>query len=176
VRHLSKNVMWLSVWLSLTSVASADPNISYVPKSDPAMTAAFARAAATLDQFFKAWHDPPAGAKAFAVKIGLADSGSPPGYTIVHPNGDAASTVEWFWVVDLQEDNAGLSGQINNAPEGVRNVSLGQTIHFSRSDIGDWMYFKDGKVVGDATACPALAHSSPEDRRQMEEQYGLFCN
>jgi uncharacterized protein YegJ (DUF2314 family) len=48
-------------------------------------------------------------------------------------------------------------------------------IHFTRKDIGDWMYLKDGKIIGDATACPALAHSSAEDRKQMEEQFGLVC-
>jgi hypothetical protein len=60
--------------LLLTGFASADPNLAYVPKSDPAMSAAFTRAAASLDGFLKAWRDPPPGAKAFAIKIGLADS------------------------------------------------------------------------------------------------------
>ena len=38
------------------------------------------------------------------------------------------------------------------------------------------MYLQDGKIVGNATACPALAHASAEERRQMKEQYGLDCD
>jgi uncharacterized protein YegJ (DUF2314 family) len=163
-------------FLLLTGLAFADPNISYVPKSDPAMSAAFAQAAASLDGFLKAWRNPPPGAKAFALKIGLTDSASPPGYIIVPPNGDAPSAVEWFWVVDLHVDGDAFSGAINNDPEELRNVSSGQMIHFARKDVGDWMYMQDGKIVGDATACPALAHSSEADRRQMEEQFGLKCD
>jgi len=38
------------------------------------------------------------------------------------------------------------------------------------------MYLENGRVIGNATACPALAHASAEERRQMKEQYGLACD
>ncbi len=44
-------------------------------------------------------------------------------------------------------------------PRRSHNVTMGQTIHFTRADIGDWMYFQNGKIIGNATACPALAHA-----------------
>jgi uncharacterized protein YegJ (DUF2314 family) len=43
-------------------------------------------------------------------------------------------------------------------------------------DSRDWMYFLNRRMVGNATACPALAHASPEERRIMREQYGLVCD
>jgi uncharacterized protein YegJ (DUF2314 family) len=73
-------------------------------------------------------------------------------------------------------DGAGFSGRLGNDPDELRNVAFGQAIHFTREDIGDWMYRQDGKIIGNATACPALAHASAEERRMMKEKYGLACD
>ena len=155
---------------------AGDPNpVPKVPTGDPAMSAAFAHAAAGLDDFFSKWRNPPPGAERFTVKIGLVDTPAAPGYAIIRPGAAAAGLVEWFWTSDLRAEGAGFSAKISNDPDDLRNVSFGQTIHFTRADIGDWMYFQNGKIVGNATACPALAHASAEERRQMKEQYGLDC-
>jgi uncharacterized protein YegJ (DUF2314 family) len=158
-------------------VFANDPNpVPKVPKGDPAMTAAFARAAAGLDEFFAKWRNPPVGAERFSVKIGLTDAPGAPGYAIVRPGGGAPGFVEWFWTNHLRAEATGFSAQLSNEAESLHNVSFGQTIHFARQDIGDWMYFQNGKIVGNATACPALAHASAEERRQMKEEYGLACD
>jgi uncharacterized protein YegJ (DUF2314 family) len=173
---LSAAVLLVAGSLSRTALAT-DPNpVQIVPKGDPAMTAAFAHAAAGLDGFFAKWRSPPPGADRFAVKIGLVDARGAPGYAFVRPGEGAASQVEWFWASHLQAEGASFSAEIANDPDELRNVSVGQTIHFTRQDIGDWMYFQNGKIVGNATACPALAHASANERRQMREQYGLACD
>jgi uncharacterized protein YegJ (DUF2314 family) len=162
-----------------STVLANDPNpVPKVPKGDSAMTAAFARAAAGLDGFLVKWRKPPAGAERFSVKIGLRDTPGAPGYAIVRPDSDSSTSgfVEWFWTNNLREDGTGFAAQISNDPEGLRNVSFGQTLHFKRQDIGDWMYWQNGKIVGNATACPALAHASAQEGRQMKEQYGLACD
>ncbi|HLH11412.1 MAG TPA: DUF2314 domain-containing protein [Methylovirgula sp.] len=172
--------MWVGLllaWLLLVGVAFAqEPDTVKVPHMDPDMSAAFARAAAGLDAFLEKWRNPPPGAERFAVKIGLVDSSSPPGYEVVRPDSDTSDIVEWFWVNDLRIDGADFSGRLANDPEDLHNVSLGQTVHFKREDIGDWMYRQDGKIVGNATACAALAHASPQERQQVKEQYGIDCD
>ncbi|WP_158815659.1 DUF2314 domain-containing protein [Methylocapsa sp. S129] len=140
------------------------------------MSAAFAHAATGLDDFFAKWRHPPKGAQRFSVKIGLMDVPGAPGYALVRPDAFPAGQVEWFWMHDLRADGAGFSAQIGNDAEELHNVSFGQTIRFTRQDIGDWTYFQNGKIIGNATACPALAHASAEERRQMKEQYGLNCD
>ena len=155
---------------------ATDPNpVPKVPTGDPAMSAAFARAAAGLDGFFAKWRDPPPGAERFPVKIGLKDAAGDPGYAIVRPDDSTPDKVEWFWTSDLRVDGAGFSAQLANDADTLQNVSLGQVVHFTREDIGDWMYFQNGRIVGNATACPALAQATAAERRQMKEQYGLDC-
>jgi uncharacterized protein YegJ (DUF2314 family) len=167
----------LLVALGSATALAGDPNpVPSVPKGDPAMSAAFARAAATLDDFFAKWRNPPAGADRFLVKIGLADSDVPPGYVVIRPGAAGpGSPVEWFWAGDLHAEGAGFSAQLGNDADDLHNVEFGQVVHFAREEIGDWMYFQNGKIVGNATACPALAHASAEERREMKEQYGLAC-
>jgi uncharacterized protein YegJ (DUF2314 family) len=168
----------LLVCLQAGFAFAQDPNpVPKVPKEDAAMTAAFARAAAGLDGFFETLRNPPPGAQRFSVKIGLKDTPGDPGYAIVRP-GLAANEnglVEWFWVNTLRSEAGGFSAKIANDADELHNVRFGQIIHFARQDIGDWMYFQNGKIIGNATACPALAHASPEERRQMAEKYGLEC-
>ena len=176
-RNLPVASLLLLIFLSPSAAFAEDPNpVPKVPKGDPAMNAAFAKAAASLDEFLAKWRNPPPGAEGFSVKIGLMDTSAAPGYAIVRPDASEAQYVEWFWMDGLRADGAAFAAEIANDPEGLRNVTMGQTLHFARQDIGDWMYFQDGKIIGNATACPALAHASAAERRQMKERYGLDCD
>ncbi len=174
--------VWISatlLWASLPSglALADDPNpVPRVPKGDPAMSAAFVHAAAGLDGFLAKWRNPPPGSERFAVKIGLQDAPGAPGYVLVRPGALAVGQVEWFWASSLLVDGADFSARLGNDAELLHNVSFGQTIHFARQDIGDWTYWQNGKIIGNATACPALAHATAQERRQMKEQYGLACD
>jgi uncharacterized protein YegJ (DUF2314 family) len=181
-RAMFKICLWAAFLLVASHSGAAlasDPNPApKVPRGDAAMSAAFAHAAANLDDFFAKWRHPPPGSERFSVKIGLMAAPDAPGYAIVRPDADTDTPhrVEWFWTNHLHVEGADFSAQIANDPEWLHNISLGQVIHFKREDIGDWMYFQNGKIIGNATACPALAHASAEERRQMKEQYGLACD
>ena len=153
-----------------------DPNpVTKVPKGDPAMVAAFGKAAATFDHFLAVWRSPPPGGKGFSVKIGLVDAQAAPGYTLVAPGSGPRIGVEWFWTNELREEEGGYSARLSNDPEVVHNVRRGLRVRFTRADVGDWMYWRDGKIVGNATACPALAHASESERNEMREKYGIDC-
>ena len=169
-RVLRSAALLSAAFCSGSALASDPTPVPRVPTGDPAMAAAFAHAAAGLDGFFAQWRDPAPGVKGFSVKIGLTDSAGAPGYAIVRPAGSATGPVEWFWTRDLRAEGTGFSAQIANDPEDLHNVSIGETIPFTRQDIGDWMYLENGKIIGNATACPALAHASAEERRWMKEK------
>jgi uncharacterized protein YegJ (DUF2314 family) len=168
-------IAWLTFIGAPAFAGGADP-VPRVPKRDPAMSAAFARAAATFDVFLAVWRAPPSGANGFAVKLGLVDSKDESGFAIVRPDSEPTAIVEWFWCGDLASDGERFTPRIGNEPETQRNVEYGQLVAFTRADIGDWMYWRGGKIVGNATACPALAYASAEERRQMKAQYGIDCD
>jgi uncharacterized protein YegJ (DUF2314 family) len=159
-------------YLIASTLASADQrtNAVMVPRQDQAMTAAFTKAHATLDDFLAKFAHPPAGTVRYAVKIGIEDTAS--GFAIIKPGGGVKT--EYFWVGDLQADGDRFTGFVHNDPEIVRNISLNQQIHFDRDDIADWVYFDRGKMKGNFTACPALVHS-PSAMADMHERLGLTC-
>ena len=139
------------------------------------MSAAFARAAATLDGFLAQIARSAGGAEGFSVKIGLIDTPGAPGYAVVRPG--APGAIEWFWAGQSARRRRCLfRASLANDAERVHGVSLGQTIRFTREDFGDWMYLAGRQNRRNATACPALAHATAEQRRQMKEQYGLDCD
>ena len=155
----------------LATSAQADATIN-VPVGDSAMVAAFAKARASLDDFLAKLEHPPAGTSRYSVKIGLKDGPALGGFSISRP-GDGDN--EFFWIIDLRPSASGFSGRIGNEPESVKNVREGQTISFVRDDIVDWMYFEAGKIKGNFTACPALAHGPREELELMRKRYGVDC-
>lgn len=163
--------------LQATSAAADESSpVFRLPRDDDAMIAAFRHAAAGLDEFFAKYQRPPPGAEGFSVKIGLVDTSSPPGYALIVPGSTSERRVEWFWTEGLTADKDGFSATIDSEPDLLRNVKRGQVIHFKREYIGDWMYLQNGKIVGNATICPALAYSSAEERQHTIKRFGLNCD
>ncbi len=139
--------------------AARDGRVVMVPSGDPAMTAAFAKARASLDGFLARLASSSPGAEGYAIKIPIGDRGE----------------VEYFWLIDLTQNGDKLSGVVNNRPETVRNVEKGQTIAFRKSDVVDWMYFDKGKMIGNFTACAMLSKESVQTRASFRREYGLDC-
>jgi uncharacterized protein YegJ (DUF2314 family) len=106
--------------------------------------------------------------------LGIADANGGKTYLIIRPG--QLDESEYFWVVDLRAAGDGFQGAIGNDPEKIRSVTMGQKLHFSKDDIADWMYFQDGKIKGNATACPALAHAPVDERNMMREKFGIICD
>jgi uncharacterized protein YegJ (DUF2314 family) len=139
--------------------ATRDGRVVMVPTDDPAMTAAFAKARGALDGFLAKLANPPPRTEGCAIKIPIGDRGE----------------VEYFWLIDLTQNGDNLSGVVNNRPEAVHNLAKGQKIAFHRGDVADWMYFDDGKMIGDFTACAMLSHETGEVRETFRREYGLDC-
>ena len=59
--------------------------------------------------------------------------------------------IEHFWVVNLVRKDGVISGTINNDPDIVQNVKLGDKIPVIESDISDWLYLRNGKMIGNYT-------------------------
>jgi uncharacterized protein YegJ (DUF2314 family) len=168
---LAALVAGLGVALCWSADATERSSID-VPVGDPMMVAAYAQARAGLDDFLVKLGQAPPGTGDYSVKVGLKDGPAPGGFSIGRA-GEADN--EFFWIVDVRSTASGFSGEIGNEPDLVKNVGLGQTISFEKSDIVDWLYFENGKMKGNYTACPALLHGPKEVLEQMRRQFGITC-
>ena len=113
---------------------------------DAEMNAAIAKARETLPQFWQIFEHPDHGESDFGLKVKITDKHG----------------TEHFWTSDIEHRNGKIMGTINNDPEVVKSVKLGDRIEIPEADISDWLYMRDGKMVGNRTLRP-LFKSMPAD-------------
>lgn len=136
----------------LTSCSSKDKTIS-VADDDPEMQAAISTAREKLPQFWQIFAAHSQGEKGFALKVRIKDG----------------STTEHFWAIDLEHHDSTTMGTINNDPNKVSTVKLGERIEIPEADISDWMYLRDGKVVGNYTLRPLLKKMPAKEAEQLRK-------
>ncbi|QNP41917.1 YegJ family protein [Lysobacter solisilvae (ex Woo and Kim 2020)] len=129
-----------------------------VAGEDTEMNAAIAKARGSLDEFLALSRKPPKGARNFKLKVKFSDA-----------NGN-----EHMWVVPFKQHGDDFSGTLANEPEMVRTVQAWQTVRFSRADITDWGYERDGKQFGSFTVCVMLTRMPAEEARAYDA-YGFQC-
>lgn len=118
-----------------------------VAGDDKEMTEAIAAARRTLPDFWRTYAAPMGGERGFALKVAIRD-------------GEAT---EHFWVADLERRNDKILATINNDPDTVSNVKLGQRIEVIEADITDWLYLRNGKMVGNHTVRALFKTMTPEE-------------
>jgi uncharacterized protein YegJ (DUF2314 family) len=126
-----------------------------VPEGDTEMTAAIAVARAGLPQFWKTFANPGRGEEGFALKVAISDKGE----------------TEFFWLVDVERKDDLILGTINNEPDVVTNVRLGQRYSFTEDKISDWMFMRSGKMVGNETMRPLLKRMTPAEAARFRAMY-----
>jgi uncharacterized protein YegJ (DUF2314 family) len=135
--------------------ARADTLIT-VPNEDPEMAAAIAKARVGLPAFWKSLEHPGPGEERFALKVAIKDG----------------ADVEHFWLVDVAREGDKISGMINNEPGIVSNVENGERYEFTEAEISDWLFMRNGKMVGNETMRPLLKRmpkATAEEYRAMYE-------
>jgi uncharacterized protein YegJ (DUF2314 family) len=144
-----------SVPAGLAQERSADTEL---PNVDPEMAAAQSQARATLPRFWKALKNPEPGEEGFALKVAI-------------PVG--VDGTEQVWMVDIERPGSWITGVPNNLPRDATWLLPGQRTDIAENRISDWMFMRNGKIVGNFTLRPALRHMPPEEaaryRAMLEE-------
>ena len=143
----TRAIVLLSICLAATFAlsppaahANASDKTVLVPRGDSGMMAAIAKARKSLPQFWEAFEDSAPGVSNFSLKVEVVDRGSS----------------EFFWVTQIERQKNAIVGTIDNDPNHVTNVKLGQRYRFAESQIADWLFMRNGKMVGNETIRPLL--------------------
>jgi uncharacterized protein YegJ (DUF2314 family) len=56
-----------------------------------------------------------------------------------------------MWLTSVTFDGRKFHGTVNNDPEMVSNVKIGDKVSVESSKISDWMFVENGKLVGGYT-------------------------
>ena len=152
----------LSLLLALAPLhawAQGDDKAMMIASDDAEMAAAVARARSSLDEFLALSDAPPPGTDRFKLKVMVVDG----------------NATEHFWVIPFKRTATGFVGILANEPEIVRNVVLGQNIEFTRDDISDWGYTRNGHQVGSFTVCVMFKKMSKEEADYIRGKFGFDC-
>jgi uncharacterized protein YegJ (DUF2314 family) len=72
-------------------------------------------------------------------------------------------------LIDLVRNDGKLTGTIDNDPQLVANVKHGDRIEIPEADITDWLYMRDGKMVGNRTVRALFKGMSVEEVEQTKK-------
>jgi uncharacterized protein YegJ (DUF2314 family) len=146
--HLLAAALAAGLWLQPLAAASQGSSYIKVPNQDAEMEEAKAQARATLPQFWDKLANPGAGEEGFALKVALPYGGN---------------STEHIWTKDVERKDGKTTGVINNVPRDVKGIRVGQRIDIAEAQISDWMFMRNGKMVGNYTLRPLLKRMPPKD-------------
>jgi len=122
---------------AMRGAGKSDPLLVKVSPHDADVNDAVARARATLPIFwasFAAWRPWETG---HSLKIRVAND---------------ANDGEYIWVADVKTLGDGrYSGRFANTPMYLPGRQLRDAIEFAEADISDWMFMRNGRIVGGET-------------------------
>jgi uncharacterized protein YegJ (DUF2314 family) len=121
--------------------------VTAVSAEDPEMNAAIATARSKLPDFWRKLEHPAKNESDFCLKVRITDQ----------------NDTEHFWVSGVEKKDGKIYGTINNDPNSVKSVRLGQRIEVKEDQISDWLFMRNGKMVGNYTLRPLMKTMSEED-------------
>ena len=134
-----------------------DPVVN-IETADMEMANAMTKARASLPEFWSKLEQPATGESDFSLKVAIS--------------GSNANEVEHFWLTQIMRKDGTIMGTISNEPSSVKTVHLGQRYTINPEKISDWMFKRNGKMVGNETMRPLLKRLPAQqaaDYRQMYE-------
>src|SRR5687768_48524 len=116
----------LIILLTFLTSCSVEDRIYDIDENDPEMVAAIAKARDTLPHFWRVFDKRVQGESDFCLKLKITDE----------------KGTEHFWVIDIERRDGKTIGTINNDPQTVGSVALGDRIDIPEADVTDWLYMR----------------------------------
>ena len=133
------------------------PDIYSVEDSDKEMNEAIKKSRQTFDIFLTTFKNPKSNQTSFSVKMPF-------------PTSDGA---EHIWLVNIESAGGKLFGQVDNLPENVSSIKLGDKIEIEKYKISDWFYIENNKLIGGLTIRVLRDRMSADEKKQFDEEFGV---
>ncbi|MBR0893569.1 DUF2314 domain-containing protein [Bradyrhizobium tropiciagri] len=147
--------------LAGTNAAQAEDRspVIDVRTADPEMNAAITHARETLPTFWASYQAPKPSETQHSLKVRFP----------THRNEG-----EHIWMREVKKlPDGGYSGRFANQPRDLPGKQAGDLVEFKEADISDWMFMRNGKIVGGETIKPLLKSMPKADadalRARMEQ-------
>jgi uncharacterized protein YegJ (DUF2314 family) len=148
-------VLAIAAVISLAGCAKEYPadRVTKVADDDVRMNAAIDKARATVDSFIAALQAPKPGQSNFTIKMAFSDG----------------ANTEHIWLEPVSFDGKTFHGTVSDVARTVKIVKMGQPAVASPSEISDWMYLENGKIVGGHTIRVLRDTLTPRERADFDK-------
>jgi uncharacterized protein YegJ (DUF2314 family) len=124
-----------------------------IANGDPEMAAAIAKARATLPAFWASYEAPKVSETGFSLKVRFPTRGT---------------NAEHIWMAEVKRLPDGrYSARFANQPRDLPGKRAGDQVEFAQADISDWMFMRNGKIVGGETIRPMLKRMPKADAEAL---------
>jgi uncharacterized protein YegJ (DUF2314 family) len=134
-----------------------EPDIYNVESDDKEMNEAIKKSRLSFDDFLTTFKNKKRSQSSFSIKMPF-----PTNYGAEH-----------IWLVNIESKNGKLFGQVDNVPESVTSIKLGDKIEIDRNKISDWFYIEDNKLIGGLTIRVIRDRMTPLEKRQFDREFGV---
>ncbi len=149
-KHVAKLIFVAGLLFGQT--AYAEDRVVDFAENDPAMNAAIEKSRNSLPEFWKVFAAPPSNVNDFSLKLAITDG----------------KATEHFWCGEIQGNADKASCVIANEAQSVFTVAIGDRVDVDPAIISDWMYRKDGKIVGGQTIRVIVTTLPPEEAAEYK--------
>lgn len=80
---------------------------------------------------------------------------------------------EHIWVSQIRLELGSYYGLIDNLPRNAKDVKLGKRIKIDKDDITDWMFGRNGKLIGGYTLRAFRNRLSKHEKRDFDTRFFL---
>lgn len=133
---------------------SLDVAVVGADSEDPEMKQAVEEARTSWPEFVKAFEAKAEGTENFGVKFPF----------------DAPENKEFMWIEVTSINDEFVTGKLANDPVWVKDLKLGSKVKKKVSEIADWMYIKDGDIVGGYSVKVLLKRQADEQAKDEESK------
>lgn len=130
---------------------AVDPKPYQVRSEHAAMQEAVTKARKTVGQFIGALQHPSPGESDFEVKKPFVEEGN----------------VEHIWLSDVTFARGRFQGKVDNEPGKIRGLKAGQVVSVNFDEISDWVYIKNGKLIGGYTIRAHYNELTPHEKKEF---------
>ena len=131
---------------------AVEPKPYEVPNEHAAMQKAVAKARKTVGEFVNALQHPTPGETDFEVKKPFVQKGD----------------VEHIWLSEVTFVGGHFQGKVDNEPAKILGLKPGQVVSVNPDEISDWVYIKNGKLVGGYTIRAHYNELTPEQKQEFD--------
>ena len=135
-------------------VQEGQPDYCQIGDNDAEMRRAVKMARKTLGTFVTAVQHPTASQRDFQLKKPFIHNG----------------TLEHIWLRDIVFHGGHFHGKVDNKPQHIPGVKLGDRVSVNANEISDWAFVDNDKLVGSYTIRVLYNCLSPERRKAFEAE------